>query len=530
MSPEDIHRELKRRKITGYKSDVLDEILREAGDTYRKVCSVTRNPDNDARFKLSVSKDSMQVYLDAREARKGGSDIREKDIYRALEDEGISVGVRKDRIQEFMEKPVYNELYVVASGEKPVPGADARFDFKFTASEKGGRISYTSKGEINFKNLNLIQNVFEGDILAVKLPAEDGKEGRDVYGNSLPTTSGKDTDITLGNNVAWDIKAEKIIATRNGNILITKDRITVETSIIFDEGVSIKTGDITVNGTAVIKGNIEDGFSVKATGNIVVYGTVGRSSIESEGNIILKNGINGGESDDMGYIRCEKSLWASYITNATVEVDGDIFVSDGILKSHVSSGRKIYCRGKRARIVGGVIRAKEEINASVFGSMTGTPTHIEVGYEPILEEEMEHLETQTGEHRKKQDELRHKMKIIDNQKHKNGTIPLDRMEYYTQLEGERKILEGEINEWSLRIAEIKEQIERNFFNGRIVAVNKVYPEVLIKIKNVEQILKYSVRSLIFQIQDGYLKTTEYSSKTEADRNQLPDIPSGIESG
>ncbi|MBO6100931.1 MAG: DUF342 domain-containing protein, partial [Spirochaetaceae bacterium] len=40
------------------------------------------------------------------------------------------------------------------------------------------------------------------------------------------------------------------------------------------ESVNIKTGNITFLGTVIVKGNVDDGFNVKASGNIEVYGTV----------------------------------------------------------------------------------------------------------------------------------------------------------------------------------------------------------------------------------------------------------------
>ena len=46
-------------------------------------------------------------------------------------------------------------------------------------------------------------------------------------------------------------------------------------------------------GTVFISGNVEDGFSVKASGNIEVKGTVGKSELDAEGDIVVSQGIAG---------------------------------------------------------------------------------------------------------------------------------------------------------------------------------------------------------------------------------------------
>jgi uncharacterized protein (DUF342 family) len=48
----------------------------------------------------------------------------------------------------------------------------------------------------------------------------------------------------------------------------------------------------------------------------------------------------------------------------------------------VISNKKIICDGKRATIVGGHLRAADEIHAKTLGSIAGSETILEVGYDP----------------------------------------------------------------------------------------------------------------------------------------------------
>ena len=54
--------------------------------------------------------------------------------------------------------------------------------------------------------------------------------------------------------------------------------------------------------------------------------------------------------------------------------------------------RRILCQGKRAHIVGGHLKATEEISAKVIGSaVSGTETICEAGFDPKLKAELDVL-------------------------------------------------------------------------------------------------------------------------------------------
>ena len=57
--------------------------------------------------------------------------------------------------------------------------------------------------------------------------------------------------------------------------------------------VNLKTGNVLFLGTVFVKGNVEDGFSVKAAGNIEIMGSVGKCLLDAEGDIIVHQGIAG---------------------------------------------------------------------------------------------------------------------------------------------------------------------------------------------------------------------------------------------
>ena len=91
-------------------------------------------------------------------------------------------------------------------------------------------------------------------------------------------------------------------------------------------------------GSVFVNGNVDDGFVIKASGNIEVKGSVGRAELDTEGDIVVSQGIMGKEG---GVIRAGKSIWSKFIQNTDVVEAGDmVIVSDGIIKSNVMAKRK----------------------------------------------------------------------------------------------------------------------------------------------------------------------------------------------
>lgn len=88
------------------------------------------------------------------------------------------------------------------------------------------------------------------------------------------------------------------------------EKISVEPMLTLD-AVNIKSGNIKFVGSVIIKGSVDDGFDVRATGAIDIGGSVGKCTIESEnGDIVIHQGVFG---KNEGYIKAGKSLWCKFV-------------------------------------------------------------------------------------------------------------------------------------------------------------------------------------------------------------------------
>ena len=91
-------------------------------------------------------------------------------------------GINEQRVRDFQDNPVYKENYLVAEGVKPQDGADAYIVYNFETDRTKIHLKESAQGKVDFKELNLVQNVVEGQPLAQKVLAQRGKGGKTVTG------------------------------------------------------------------------------------------------------------------------------------------------------------------------------------------------------------------------------------------------------------------------------------------------------------------------------------------------------------
>ncbi|GAB1484399.1 hypothetical protein MASR2M78_32170 [Treponema sp.] len=284
---------LASRSVTEIEEDLVARIVKEANGEYVRVGSFMQNPANDAIVTVDIADQEMKSYLYVSPPGPGGCDLSAETILSFLRNNRVIHGVDEELLRNFADKPKYKEMVLVAEGSKPINGRDAHMQYNFEIDHSQVRLREGSNGRVDFKELNIIQNVVEGQPLARKVPAERGTPGKTVTGKVLPAKNGKEMPMPLGKNVHVLEDQLTIAADMNGQVVIVGGKVNVEPVYTVQGDVSLRTGNIIFLGTVIITGNVEDGFSVKAAGNIEVHGTVGKAELDAEGDIIVHQGIAG---------------------------------------------------------------------------------------------------------------------------------------------------------------------------------------------------------------------------------------------
>jgi uncharacterized protein (DUF342 family) len=506
------------KNIEDFDNDLVEKLVHEASGMYVKISDYKHNPANDSMAAVEVDDSEMKVFVTVTPPGEGGADIT-IDAYKSLcVQHRVYHGIKEEFLAEFADRPVYREKIEIAEGLKPVNGKDAYIHYQFETDQTQIRLKEGSNGKVNFKELNIIQNVVQNQALAKKIPPEDGEDGKTVTGKILPAKSGNDIPMPLGMNVHVDEEGDTILSDINGQVIVANGKINVEPVLTVEGDVNLKTGNIVFLGTVIISGNIEDGFSVKAAGNIEVKGTVAKAELDAEGDIIIYQGINGKGG---GKIRAGRSIWSRFMENANVEAGNMVVVADGIINSYVDALKSIVCMGKRANIMGGRLRAKEEINAKVLGNSTsGTETICEVGFDPHSKLELERLLAIKLASEKELDAMKLDLQNLINTKKQRKTLPEDKETYLQELLDRKKTLTEELNDALDGIQNVQEFMNQIQTRGKVSASTKVWPGVKILIRDVKEDVRTEYRAVTFVLENGLVRATKYEEPDELAKKGL----------
>lgn len=499
--------DINRPDTLSFDEQLVRKLAKNGTDNeYKVVGKYNHVPSSDAVFVVDISKDEMKATCTINPPTLGGADITPDQIKKALTTQGVVAGISDEKINALVDSPVYNEPVVVAEAVLPVDGRDAYMVYNFETDRSKIRAKEAANGQVDFKELNLIQNVVEGQPLAQKILAEQGKSGKTLYGKYLEAKNGRDINIPLGKNVKVDVDGRTVLAAINGQVLLLNGKICVEPVMEID-GVNIKTGNVTFLGTVIVKGSVEDGFDIKASGNIEVSGTVGKCHLESDGDIIVSSGVIGrGE----GTITCGGSLWAKFIQNTTVHVEENVIVTDSIMNSDISAQKKIILQGKRAQITGGHLFATECVLAKNIGSNGGgAETVIEVGYDPKAKHRLDELIEMQNNNIKRLEEIELDITTLENMKKIRKALPKDKEENLQKLTEQKNNIIAENYDYNNEITKIQARLRELKNIGKVYVSGTVYAGVKIYVRDEKDEVRADAKSLTFYYENGFVRRGKF---------------------
>ncbi len=337
------------------------------------------SPEISAKDKMlwiEVSRDHITAYLHV----APGHEPTLNDIKRLLKKENITYGIKDDtKINIFLSNmDLYDYTLVIATGKPFTQGKDAELIYKF---EKDARSTFDAelgdRDKVDFRQIGTIASVRENDVILRKEPAEQGKEGKTIYGQTLPGEWGMDVNISPGTGVRLADNRKDYIAEISGAPIISGGVLRVDPVYIVDGDVDYSTGNITFDGTIGIKGSILDGFEVNARGDVIVENTIQSARVTAGGDVVVKRGIL---TRNKGLISADGDIYAKFIENSIVEAEGSIIVENAIMNSSVYSNKRVIALTEEGAIIGGRTIAYDRIVVRNLGSTAHPKTYVQVGY------------------------------------------------------------------------------------------------------------------------------------------------------
>jgi len=431
----------------------------------------------DGRAEVTVSRDKMQAELTVFPPSSGGRWVTFEEAIRLLREHGVIVGIDEGAVRRAIALESPRAPIVVARGESPVNGENGRIEYGFAVDRAAGRPIEMENGRVDFHNLSIVESVVTGQVLATRVPPTEGEPGRTVTGETIKPKPGRPVSILAGVNTELVENGAKLVATADGQaVLAANGRLNVYPVYEIKGDVDFSTGNIDFIGSVVVRGNVAHGFTIKAGNDVTIDGHVDSATIEAGRNIVIKGGVQG---RGKGRITAGGTVTVKFIESAEVTAGGDVQVGEAIMHSTVSARRRVIVDGKKGLIVGGAVKALEEVSGKVIGSTFATATDVEVGVDPILYQELVAVgnalrETETDLIRTQQ-----AIKLLKEMQEK-GELPKDKRALLLKLTRNQFQLTGRREDLTNRKADLEKALEQRH-RGRVRALETVYPGVRVTI-------------------------------------------------
>lgn len=381
----------------------------------------------DAQLHIRVADDRMRAFARVSPAI-WGKRLTLADVQRLLSENGIKYGVQQDTITKLLELQSSEREWTIASGRPAQNGLNARLEYQDALRRTGGTPTFLPDGRVDFRELNNIVVVSEGQILATRVPPTSGVPGRDVLSNELPAVSGRDLVWPVGKGVS--VVGDQLVASVDGQVVLKSGRVNVLPVYEISGDVDYSTGNVRFNGNVHVHGSVKPGFTIQAEGDIKISGGVDSATVICGGTLTVGAGIQG---QGRGEIKVEGDVYSRFIENCKVTAGGEIVIGEDIMHSQVYAGRSIQVGGRKGLIVGGVIRATDSVECKVLGAALGTPTCLEVGVNPSLFEQFGQLQTAMTKLDAEITRLKQGVNRLEELKQAIGSLAPSRQEMLNQL-------------------------------------------------------------------------------------------------
>lgn len=325
--------------------------------------------------KVRIAKDEMTAWLYLKPPAEGESHYTKQQIIDFLHEKGIIRGLHESNIAAMAKKCVYEREIKVAAGKAETNGTDGFYEYRFHPTTTTPVIR--PDGSADYTSMTQLQNVREGEVIAIYHHAIQGENGYTVTGRESKTKPAKDLAPLRGKGISNQDNPDVYVAVQEGKIELKDNKIDIKSVHEIQGDVDLIIGRIEFYGDVVINGSISAGVVIKSGRNITIKGTVEAVDMYAEGDIILERGIQGGKR---AKVSAKGSVFADFIEHAEVTAKGSVF-ANCILNSKVSAQEKVVVSGKKGVIMGGYVHGLLGVEATILGNDAEVKTVVHAGYE-----------------------------------------------------------------------------------------------------------------------------------------------------
>ncbi len=487
---DDVVRALRRpgvRKVDH--ESIRRAIAARTGAIWTRVAEfdTTQSFNRDGIPRITISADGMKAELTVDPPVGDGLHPTPEAVLEALAKAGVVLPANVEAIKDYLAIKDYSKPLTVAVG---IPSGEPVNGYvKWLVEEPADQAPpEDARGKRDHKAVTRILSVSAGQKLGEIVPAQAGLQGMTVTGKPLPTREGKPVKPSPGKGVELTPDGRFYVALLEGQFVLKGQTPHVYQVFEVSGDVGLSTGNIDFVGNVVVRGNVTDGYQIKAEGAIHVSGAVERARLESGDTITIGGGVLGKEK---GIVVAAKAIQCKFAENANLHAGETVTCEKGLINCRVTAGKTVSVRGQGGSgvIVGGQVMAGDEIEVDVLGSPMGTKTVVVVGIDLSKQEAMNRLLLQIAQ----ADEQAAKVKKYFDHLANYETRTPEEEKMLDDLRKTQSLLLAQLDQLNAKKEKMESEIEVNR-RGVIRAYKVIYPDVWVRIRKGMQMISSEIKA------------------------------------
>ncbi len=273
------------------------------------------------------------------------------DLLKAIKDERVVYGLDESVIPRLIDEP--ETWHTVAEGLNVKQGKNGWVEPLFKGGVKS--VSYSEdESKVDFRTRYEIEQVDQGDIIAIIHSPVPGEEGKKVTGVEIYPDPVSRVEVNCENGTRLSEDEKQVIATRKGVPMYKKGRthlLRVDDIYTHKGDVDIKSGNIDFRGHFKIMGDVTEGMKVSADGDIEIGGSSSGAELLAGGSIVLKGNC----------IKCKvQAGWVDLVLK-------DIYID--LEEMHASVENALHASEEIAKALEAKGKHSEQMEAAVVRSL-----------------------------------------------------------------------------------------------------------------------------------------------------------------
>lgn len=472
----------------------LNDYLFSRDDSGRIVIKIVSDKSIDADADLEVTDDGLKALVDFFPAINNGKPLHSDTVMELLQSENVTVNIHRDAIENAVKlcnEGGMSENIIVAEGVEPIHGKNSQILLNFEPLQNKPKI--LRNGRVDYKNIDNIRTVNEGDLLLTKKSATAGVRGLSVRNQEIPAEPGVDTEISIGEGVREENEGTEFYATTDGCVSFNRNTLEVNPVYVVRGNVDYTTGNIVFNGSVHVKNDVLSDFSIKAEKDIYVEGICQDAHLQAGGNIVIKLGVKG---DLKGSIKARGDVLIGYAEGANIEARGNIEVQKYAYHSNLKTGGRLLAEKDPGVIAGGSVYAFEEVRINQAGTTGNSRFLINVGTKYYFAEEMDALKATQEKYEENKSKIDEFLGSVNLKKKEVLANPKVR-----QLIMMRKQIDA-------KLADVKEKMqqlikEAHHPRPKLKVIGTLFSGLDVQIYREKYTVRENVKNVVFYFEDKY---------------------------